>query len=247
MDPTSSDPITDAPTERTEGGAWPGQQVPAVMVTPMDDRPEPGRRILSAPRMAGPRAKVPEPMVHNERRPCRHCQGTGHMPSISDFLRESVGLLGDQGDDVIRAFYQSLFRMDPDLAALFPGNPAEGDLGTDHRGAQQRERLLGAVIALADLYDPADPDKMGKLDTALASFGRSHSAFARPDGTVRGASWEEYAAVKTALFGTLVRAAGAAWTPEHTAAWSQAYDYAAAVMLAEQYRSGFTSPRFPRA
>jgi hemoglobin-like flavoprotein len=193
------------------------------------------------------RAAVPHAMVNQHREQCEHCGGTGYMPAISDYLRESISLLGDQGDEVVRTFYGVLLRSAPDLVSLFPGNPTEGDLGTDHRGAKQRERLLGALIALSDLYDPDDDAKMERLDTALASFGRSHAAFVRPDGTIMGATIEEYAAVKTALFSTLVKAAGNAWKPEYTAAWSQAYDYASGVMLAEQYRSGFSSPRFPRA
>lgn len=197
---------------------------------------------LSVGRMA-----VPQPLVNQHREACQQCGGTGHMPSINDYLRESVSLLGDQGDDVIRTFYRRLLTAAPELAKLFPGNPVEGDLGTDHRGAQQREKLLAAILALADLYDPDDGEKMERLDRALASFGRSHAAFARQDGTVRAATWEEYGAVKDALFATLIQVTGAAWKAEYTASWGQAYDYAAAMMIAEQYRSGFTSPRFPRA
>jgi hemoglobin-like flavoprotein len=192
------------------------------------------------------RAPVPQPVVSLHREPCPHCGGTGFMPGISDYLRESIGLLAD-GDRAVRTFYGMLFREDPGLVKLFPGDPREGDLGTDHRGARQREKLLQALIALADLYDPDDPDKVARLDTALGAFGRSHAAFARPDGTVRGATWEEYAAVKAALFGTFVQEAAGAWRSEFTESWSQAYDYAAAVMTVEQYRSGFSSPRFPRA
>lgn len=192
------------------------------------------------------RAAVPRAVVSQHREACVHCQGSGFMPSVNDYLRESIGLLGDRGDEVVRTFYTALFRSAPDLARLFPGDPREGNLGTDHKGAKQREKLLAALAALSDLYDPDDADRMARLDTALKSFGRSHAAFARPDGTIKGATWEEYAAVKEALFATLVQAAGNAWKAEYTESWSQAYDYAAAVMLTEQYRSGFAAPRFPR-
>lgn len=198
------------------------------------------------PRMAAS-AAVPRQMVPMLREPCPHCEGTGYVSGINDYLRESIALVGDHGDEIVRRFYTVLFRSAPDLAALFPGNPAEGDLGTDHRGADQRERLLAALIALSDLYDPGNGDKMAKLDTALGAFGRSHAAFVRKDGTIQGATIEEYAAVKDALFQVLITFAGAAWKAEYSAAWSQAYDYAAAVMLAEQFRSGFAAPRFPRA
>lgn len=192
-------------------------------------------------------AAVPRPVVSQHRTVCEHCQGSGFMPGISDYLRESIALVGDQGDEVIRHFYERLFTAAPDLVKLFPGDPTKGDLGTDHKGAKQREKLLAAIVALSDLYDPDDPEKMKRLDNALRSFGRSHAAFSRGDGTVKGADWEEYAAVKEALFATLVSAAGNSWKSEYTESWSQAYDYAAAVMLAEQHRSGFSLPRFPRA
>lgn len=219
--------------------------------TPEMDEPEPPAGQTSfgdfRQRMAAAAsARVPKPMVSQNREPCEHCGGRGFMPSVSDYLRESIQLLGDQGDEVVRAFYVALFRAAPETAKLFPGDPTQGELGTDHRGARQRELLLSALASLADLYDPDDPDKMKRLDTALGSFGRKHAAFARPDGTVKGATWEEYGAVKDALFQTLVRAAGEKWRPEYAEAWSQAYDYAAAVMVAEQYRSGFSAPRFPR-
>jgi hemoglobin-like flavoprotein len=192
-------------------------------------------------------ATVPTPIVQPARITCGHCEGRGFVPGINDLLQESIALLGDAGDEVIRTFYVDLFRRDPDLAGLFPGNPTKGDFGTDHRGAQQRERLLEALKALANLYDPGKADAMEHLDQSLARFGRAHASFVRKDGTIKGATWEEYAAVKDALFTTLVRAAGEHWRAEYTEAWSQAYDYAAGVMLVEQFRSGFAAPRFPRA
>lgn len=252
----AEDSIAAARTDRPSGSAWaeparsgsrlaawtPGMDEVRTIPEPDDQDTE----IRPAPRLVA-QAVVPRPLVSQRRDVCQHCEGTGYMANVSDYLRESIALLGDQGDDVVRTFYATLFRAAPEVAKLFPGDPTRGDLGTDHKGARQRELLLAALVALSDLYDPEDADKMARLDTALASFGRKHAAFARPDGTVRGATWEEYAAVKDALFQTLVRAAGPAWKAEYTEAWSQAYDYAAAVMVAEQHRSGFAAPRFPRA
>jgi hemoglobin-like flavoprotein len=188
----------------------------------------------------------PQPLISQHRTDCQECGGRGYMPGINDLLQESVKLLGDQGDEVIRLFYSSLLRAHPQLMTLFPGNPTKGEFGSDHKGAKQRERLLKALSALADLYDPSDDEKMKHLDQALASFGRAHASFIRQDGTIRGATLEEYAAVKEALFATLMRVAADKWKPEYTEAWSQAYDYAAAAMLTEQFRSGFSAPRFPR-
>lgn len=213
---------------------WADEGIPAT-----DRPPYPSRLSATAP--------VPQAIVSARREACTHCGGTGFMPGVSDYLRQSIQLVGDQGDELVRTFYGVLFRGAPELVKLFPGNPTEGQLGTDHRGVRQRELLLNALVALSDLYDPDDPERMERLDTALASFGRKHAAFARPDGTIKGATLEEYAAVKNALFAVLVQATGKAWRPEFTEAWNQAYDYAAGVMIAEQYRSGFAAPRFARA
>ena len=195
---------------------------------------------------ASPADSAPAPLISQFRTDCTHCGGRGFMPGINDLLKESLALLGDQGDEVIRMFYSSLLRANPPLMTLFPGDPTQGDFGSDHKGAIQRDRLLRALTALADLYDPADERKMAQLDQALASFGRHHAAFVRQDGTVKGATLEEYAAVKDALFATLISVAADKWKTEYTEAWGQAYDYAAAAMLTEQFLSGFAAPRFPR-
>jgi hemoglobin-like flavoprotein len=188
----------------------------------------------------------PVALVNVERVECEHCKGVGYLPGVNDLLLESAGLLGGDGDEVIRLFYTQLFAEHPQMRALFPGDPTKGDFGSDDRGATQRDRLLGAIGSLAELYDPAVPAKMDRLDTALKSFGRHHAAFARPDGTVSAATLEEYAWVKAALFSTLIRVTADKWKPEYSEAWSRAYDYAAGVMMAEQHRSGFTAPRYAR-
>jgi hemoglobin-like flavoprotein len=193
-----------------------------------------------------PTPTIPAQALRPARVDCEHCGGRGFMPGINDLLKDSIALVADQGDEVVRLFYSALLRAHPQLLTLFPGDPTQGDFGTDHRGAQQRDKLLRALVALSDLYDPSNAEKMAHLDQALATYGRAHASFVRQDGTAKGATLEEYAAVKEALFSTLVRAAGGKWSPDYTIAWGQAYDYAAAVMLAEQHRSGFAAPRFAR-
>lgn len=224
----------EAPTEVIER-RWADEGIPPVREVPIRNTP--------FGRLADPH---PMSLISQTRTDCEHCGGRGYMAGINDLLTESVALLGDQGDEVVRLFYSSLLRAHPQLITLFPGDPTQGDFGSDHKGAVQRDRLLKALTALAGLYDPADPDKMAHLDQALASFGRAHASFIRQDGTIKGATLEEYAAVKEALFTTLLRVAADKWKPEYTEAWNQAYDYAAASMLTEQFRSGFAAPRFPR-
>lgn len=232
---------------KTEGIVLPDEMVPAPRdaddVATIQKAPFRGRMaVATAARSA------PAPLISPVRIECEHCKGVGYVPGLNDLLQESIGLLGDRADEVVRLFYATLLNDQPDLAYLFPNDLVTASVDTkDSPGVAQREKLLGALVALAESYDPGDHDKMTRLTSALARFGRSHAAFTRRDGTVWGATLDEYKAVKDALFSTLVRVAGEHWKPEYTAAWSQAYDYAAAVMLAEQFRSGFVAPRFPRS
>jgi len=272
LDPTSPAPIPTKPGMVLPSGAFDHRGVgDAERMTDDDGRalrdisagergrftiaaPQPGRNILAGkPVLAA--APPAAPLVAAERQPCRHCEGMGYVPSISDNLRQSITLVGDSGDEIIQAFYAELLALAPGLASLFPRDlldprsPSPGDMDGEspRSGRGQRDKLLHALKALSEMYDPADDEKMARLDTALKAFGRSHAAFVRPSGEIKGATWEEYAAVKEVLFRTLTAAAGSAWKPEYTASWSQAYDYAAGVMIAEQHRSAFSAPRFPRA
>jgi hemoglobin-like flavoprotein len=179
---------------------------------------------------------------------CPECRGTGKVLTKNDLLRESIALLGDAGDDVVRVFYERLLDAAPELAQLFPGDltvPASL-VPPDSPGKLQRDKLLGALVAVSQTYDPERPEQMAILDTHLEAFGRSHAAFHRPDGSVRGATLDEYHAVKVVLFGTLHDAAGEAWLPVYDDIWSEAYDYAAGAMLFHGHRSGFKSARYAR-
>lgn len=191
--------------------------------------------------------------VHGTRVVCHECQGAGFLlKSTNELLGESLALIPEgQGDAVIREFYRRLVAADngkdpaEQLTPLFPP-----DLLTDDAMHGQRDKLLHALMALAQLYNPDDAASMERLDHALASYGRHHALFTRPDGSVRGASFGEYVAVRDTLFSTLHDVAGSAWRPEYDAAWAEAYDHAAERMLTEAHRvvaSGeFSMPRLPR-
>lgn len=225
---------------RMQADATPGAVDTAVREVPVSRTPFRGQMAVKG------KASAPAPLVNPLRVECEHCGGVGFVPGVNDYLKESASLIGD-GDTVVRQFYTTLLNDAPTLAYLFPPDITQATMTTrDAKGLTQREKLLGALVALAENYDPGSPEKMGRLDAALQRFGRSHASFVRQDGTGWGATLEEYKAVKDALFSTLVRTVGEKWKPEYASAWSQAYDYAAAVMLAEQFRSGFTAPRFPR-
>lgn len=183
---------------------------------------------------------IPDPEPERDR--CPVCRGTGWKMTTSDFLRESIGLIEGQEDSVVREFYRRLLDVAPHLAALFPA-----DLLTTDETRHQRDKLVGALAALATHYDPTNPNQMETLKTALAAMGRAHSAFRRPDGTVSPASLDEYQAVKVVLFGTLHDMAGAAWLPVYDAAWSEAYDFAASHMMVAAFANPQQFARTVRA
>lgn len=177
---------------------------------------------------------------------CPHCLGTGRVLTTNDHLRMSIDLLGDQGDKVVAEFYARLLTEAPDLASLFPADLVDPLAGAASPGRLQRDKLLGALVAVSQTYDRDDPKAMEILDTHLATFGRSHANFQRQDGTVRGATLAEYHAVKVVLFGTLHDTAGEAWRPEFDDAWSEAYDYAVGEMLHAQNHTDLKAARYPR-
>jgi hypothetical protein len=192
---------------------------------------------------------------------CTACGGTGHVSrTLNELLRETVALIPvDGGDQVIREFYRRLLNyrtMNPDgtvkehtgqqLAPLFPRDllTAATQDGASP-GAMQRDKLLNALLAVSELYG-GSPDDMDSLDTAIGVYGRSHAAFQRPDGTVRGATEQEYEAVIDVFRGLLRDAFGKSFTGAHEQAWEDALRYVKVGMLWSQYHSGARAARYPR-
>jgi hemoglobin-like flavoprotein len=122
-------------------------------------------------------------------------------------LQESLGLVAPVADQLIAAFYDQLFRDNPQLRSMFPAV-------MDH----QRDKLLKAVIALVTHYDRPE-----NLLPALTAMGRTHAR--------HGVGLGDYAAVASALLTTLARFAGPAWSPEYEGAWARAYTFAAGAMM----------------
>lgn len=184
---------------------------------------------------------------------CEHCGGSGVVVrSVSELLHEVAALVPDGGGDrIVKEFYVRLLAAAPDLASLFPGDLVTAQSGDeDSAGFTQRDRLWKALVAMLTMYDPADAAAMERLDHALGAFGRSHAAFPRPDGTVKGATLQEYAAVQNVLMGVLHDVAGNAWRPAYDAAVEEAYDYVAAHMMDEAHvaviSGAFVMPRTVR-
>lgn len=187
--------------------------------------------------------------IIDTREACAHCFGTGRAMTVSDLLQKSLELLGTDPavhDEAVARFYGKLFagRRGAALAPLFPKDLLRPD--SDGAGKAQRDKLLAALLAVGQTYIPDNPRAMEVLDTHLATYGRSHAAFHRPDGTVSGATVLEYAAVWDALIGVLETLPG--WDARFTAAWEQAYDYSVKKMIAAQEAAAPSAPfgRFPR-
>jgi hemoglobin-like flavoprotein len=253
-DMAAAQPLQPAPDRSPDGkidaeqeARWAAEGIPDTQ-TRLTGREASAEKPPFRGRMAVTSRQAPAPLVSPVRVECEHCKGVGYVPGINDLLVESASLIGDRGDEVVRLFYSTLLSDAPAMTYLFPSDIVSASAGTQNsKGVAQREKLLGALVALAENYHPGDPARMARLDRELQRFGRAHAGFVRPDGTTSGATLEEYAAVKAALFSTLVRVAAEKWKPEYAVAWSQAYDYATAIMLGEQLRSGFVAPRFPRS
>jgi hypothetical protein len=117
---------------------------------------------------------------------CHECQGVGYvLKSVNDLLRESLGLLGDAGDAVVTEFYRRLIDADngkdpaDQLASLFPP-----DLLTDDRTRGQRDKLLKALTALADLVSSRTIRRDGAAGYGVAGV-RAQSCPVRASGRVR--------------------------------------------------------------
>ncbi len=180
-----------------------------------------GQPVDTGIRLERERAKAQRP-------DCPTCRGTGKVLTLNDHLRASLELLGDDPavpDRFAAEFYGRLFARADYLRTIFPRDLDIPESDPNGKGRGQRDKLVAALFALGNAFDPDDPKKMEVLDQHLAAFGRAHSAFEFPDG-VRPPTLEEYNLVKLVLFDLLIEVSGEGWRAEFGPAWSEAYDYA---------------------
>lgn len=190
---------------------------------------------------------------------CHHCRGTGRKMLTADYLDEALGLFPKEAaqlDGFVAEFYRRLISHDEGkadgdkLVTLFPPDLVTGDALNSH-GHGQRDILLKALVGLMEVYDPDRPESpdMQRLVVLLEKWGRDHSAFQRPDGTVRAATRAEYAEVFDTLAGLIRDVFGDKWLPEHDGALTAAYWFAVDVMrgaAAKFHPPGAASPGFGR-
>jgi hemoglobin-like flavoprotein len=123
-------------------------------------------------------------------------------------LESSFQEIAPRGEAFVAAFYDRLFFQFPQTRAFFTK--------TDMK--EQKKQLLGALVLV--IQNLRKPDV---LVPALQGLGQRHAGY--------GVRPEHYPAVRAVLLETFAEFLGERWTPELQAAWGQAYDTVAALML----------------
>lgn len=129
-------------------------------------------------------------------------------PEQVALIRASFARLAPRAGAVGQAFYVHLFRGHPELRTLFPQEVAAQ--------ARKLTAMLGMIVAALD--------QPQRLQAMLCALGERHAGY--------GAGTAHYDAVGTALLQTLREELGADFDAELEAAWSAAYGFMAARMIA---------------
>jgi hemoglobin-like flavoprotein len=123
-------------------------------------------------------------------------------------LETSFDLVAPRGEELMDIFYARLFAAAPAVEPLF----ARTDL------RRQKSMLLGALVLVRKSLRSLDA-----IVPRLRQLGAGHVAY--------GAEAAHYAVVGQVLIASLAEVAGDAWEARHEAAWANAYELIATVML----------------
>ena len=135
-------------------------------------------------------------------------------------LHESWALVSDNSEKVASEFYGMLFSRYPHIRALFP-------IVMD----TQRDRLVNALT-----YVVLNLDDLETVTTYLRELARDHRKFSvRP---------EHYPAVGHCIVASMRANARDAWKPEYDAAWLEAYELIATVMIQAAAEDEVVSPAY---
>lgn len=127
-------------------------------------------------------------------------------PEQKALLRQTFESLIPLSSRFGRRFYEKLFEVDPDLKALFRGDP-------DRQASMLAEALTLAVLHLVD---------QGTVSQEIRRLGARHRALGVDDAM--------YGTFGAALVATLEERRGDAFTPEVRAAWTEAWRQLSAAM-----------------
>jgi hemoglobin-like flavoprotein len=123
-------------------------------------------------------------------------------------LETSFDVIAPRGDEVVEEFYDRIFTAAPALRGLFPDDMTH-----------QRTVVLSALVLIRKSLRNFD-----RIVPTLRSLGARHVGY--------GARPEHYPVVGAALIESMAHVAGAAWRPEYTSAWGDAWGVLVAEMVA---------------
>ena len=127
----------------------------------------------------------------------------------AELLRSSFDLVLENQPQLTMRFYEILFERYPQVQPLFGRNAR----------ANQAEMLQRALLMVIEHVEDAQ-----WLSETLSAMGKKHVEY--------GVSEEMYDWVGASLLATLAEAAGPAWSPQLSAAWTDAYGAIAGIMKA---------------
>jgi hemoglobin-like flavoprotein len=139
---------------------------------------------------------------------------TAMTPGQVELVQESFRRILPQATEASRLFYEELFRLAPDLRALF-----SDDLN------KQREKfslMMGVIVK--------NLSQVGNISEDIVDLGRRHMAYDVED--------EDYEAFGEALLRMLDRVLGAEMTPDIRDAWAAAFE-----MIIRIMREAVNAPR----
>jgi hemoglobin-like flavoprotein len=130
-------------------------------------------------------------------------------PQQHDLIRSTWAKVTPIAEPAARIFYDRLFQLDPAIAPMFAFTDME---------AQRRNLVQTLTVVVKSI------DDLPSIVPAIEALGRRHASY--------GVHASQYATVGTALLDTLAVGLGESFTPEARAAWAEAYETLASVMLA---------------
>ena len=130
-------------------------------------------------------------------------------PQQQDLIKTTWAQVTPIAEPAARIFYDRLFALDPHIAAMFAFTDMDA----------QRKNLMQTLTVVVKSIDD-----LPTIVPAVEALGRRHATY--------GVRASQHATVGTALLDTLAVGLGDAFTPDARAAWAEAFEALASVMMA---------------
>jgi methyl-accepting chemotaxis protein len=133
---------------------------------------------------------------------------TETVKTETEYLEDSFAIVAEQGEAIVKRFYERLFEQYPETKALFGGVSVSG----------QEKKLLASLVLLVQNIEKTDV-----LHEYLTGLGARHKQY--------GVTAEDYPKVTENLLTVLEEFAGDVWTSEVSKAWQNTLNRVAQIML----------------